>query len=66
MALVLDDLKGMVAGTCVSGGLDSRTIAKVMMEAGVKVIGFTGRSVSPTKRILTTLPSAWLPLASKP
>ncbi len=42
MALVLDDIKGMVAGTCVSGGLDSRTIAKVMMEAGVKVIGFTG------------------------
>ena len=42
MAMVLEDLKGLVAGTCVSGGLDSRTIAKVMMEAGVKVIGFTG------------------------
>ena len=42
MAMVLEDLKGLVAGTCVSGGLDSRTIAKVMMEAGVKVIGFCG------------------------
>ncbi len=50
MALVLDDLKGMVAGTCVSGGLDSRTIAKVMMEAGVKVIGFTGGIGQPDEK----------------
>lgn len=50
MAMVLDDLKGMVAGTCVSGGLDSRTIAKVMMEAGVKVIGFTGGIGQPDEK----------------
>ena len=50
MALVLNDLKGMVAGTCVSGGLDSRTIAKVMMEAGVKVIGFTGGIGQPDEK----------------
>ena len=50
MALVLDDLKGLVAGTCVSGGLDSRTIAKVMMEAGVKVIGFTGGIGQPDEK----------------
>ena len=50
MALVLDDLKGMVAGTCVSGGLDSRTIAKVMMEHGVKVIGFTGGIGQPDEK----------------
>lgn len=42
MALTLKDLKGKTAGTCVSGGLDSRTIAKLMVEAGVNVIGFTG------------------------
>ena len=50
MAMVLEDLKGMVAGTCVSGGLDSRTIAKVMMEAGVKVIGFTGGIGQPDEK----------------
>lgn len=41
MALSLVDLKGKTVGACVSGGLDSRTIAKVMVEAGVKVIAYS-------------------------
>lgn len=36
----LSDLKGLTVGACVSGGLDSRTISKVMAEAGVNVVAF--------------------------
>jgi argininosuccinate synthase len=41
MALSIRDLKNQKVGACVSGGLDSRTIAKCLVEAGVKVVGFT-------------------------
>ncbi len=41
MALNIPQLKGRTVGACVSGGLDSRTIAKRLVEGGVKVIGFT-------------------------
>ena len=41
MALTLHDLKHEKVGACVSGGLDSRTIAKVLTEDGVDVVAFT-------------------------
>lgn len=41
MALTVNDLKHEKVGICVSGGLDSRTIAKVLTEAGVDVVAFT-------------------------
>ncbi|MGN1360392.1 MAG: argininosuccinate synthase [Kiritimatiellia bacterium] len=41
MALTLEKLKGKTVAACVSGGLDSRTICKVMTEAGIKVVGFS-------------------------
>ncbi len=41
MALTLHDLKNEKVGACVSGGLDSRTIAKVLTENGVEVVAFT-------------------------
>ncbi len=37
----LSDLKGRTVGICVSGGLDSKTITKRLVEAGVNVICFT-------------------------
>jgi len=37
----LADLKGLTVGACVSGGLDSRTISKVMVEEGVNVVAFS-------------------------
>jgi argininosuccinate synthase len=37
----LSDLRGLTVGVCVSGGLDSRTISKVMVEAGVNVVAFS-------------------------
>jgi argininosuccinate synthase len=41
MALSINALKGKRVGVCVSGGLDSRTIAKVLTENGVEVVAFT-------------------------
>lgn len=40
MALSILDLKKEKVGACVSGGLDSRTIAKRFVEAGVPVVAF--------------------------
>lgn len=37
----LEDLKGRKVGMCVSGGLDSRTVTKRLIEAGVDVVCFT-------------------------
>ncbi|NLF22009.1 MAG: argininosuccinate synthase [Lentisphaerae bacterium] len=39
--MTLADLKGQTVGACVSGGLDSRTIAKKLVDSGVRVVGFT-------------------------
>lgn len=39
--MILSDLKGLTVGACVSGGLDSRTISKVMIEAGINVVAFS-------------------------
>ena len=43
----LDDLRGEKAGICVSGGLDSRTVAKTLVDAGVKVVCFTADLAQP-------------------
>jgi argininosuccinate synthase len=50
MALTLSDLKGKTVGACVSGGLDSRTIAKVMVEAGVNVVAFSADLAQPDEK----------------
>ncbi len=41
MALTVKDMKGRKIGICVSGGLDSKTIAKRLVEAGADVLCFT-------------------------
>ena len=41
MALTLDHLKGEKLGVCVSGGLDSKTITRRLMDAGADVLCFT-------------------------
>ncbi len=43
----LSDLKGEKAGICVSGGLDSRTVAKTLVDAGVEVVCFTADLAQP-------------------
>ncbi len=41
MAITLSALRNCKVGACVSGGLDSRTIAKRLVEGGVQVLGFS-------------------------
>lgn len=41
MALTLDLMKGEKLGVCVSGGLDSKTITRRLMDAGADVLCFT-------------------------
>ena len=43
----LQDLQGEKLGICVSGGLDSRTVAKRLKEAGLDVLCFTANLAQP-------------------
>jgi argininosuccinate synthase len=40
-ALTVEQLTGKNVGVCVSGGLDSKTVSKRLVEAGVKVLAFS-------------------------
>ena len=61
MALTLADLKGKTVGACVSGGLDSRTIAKVMMEAGVNVVAFSADLGQPDEKNINDIKKRMAP-----
>lgn len=61
MAMALADLKGLTVGACVSGGLDSRTIAKVMIEAGVKVVGFSADLGQPDEKDINDIKKRMAP-----
>jgi argininosuccinate synthase len=61
MALTLSDLKGKTVGACVSGGLDSRTIAKVMVEAGVKVVAFSADLAQPDEKDIADIKTRMAP-----
>jgi len=61
MALTLADLKGKTVGACVSGGLDSRTIAKVMIEAGVTVVGFSADLGQPDEKDINDIKKRMAP-----
>jgi argininosuccinate synthase len=50
MALSIHDLRNETVGTCVSGGLDSRTISKRLVEAGVKVVAFAADLGQPDEK----------------
>eukprot|EP00965_Chrysotila_dentata_P259323 6213523-Pleurochrysis_carterae.AAC.3 len=41
MALSVSSLKGKKVGVCVSGGLDSKTVSKRLVEEGVEVLAFS-------------------------
>jgi argininosuccinate synthase len=41
MALTVADLRGKLVGVCVSGGLDSKTVSKRLVEDGCKVLAFS-------------------------
>ena len=61
MALTLADLKGKTVGACVSGGLDSRTIAKVMAEAGVSVVAFSADLGQPDEKDINDIKKRMAP-----
>jgi argininosuccinate synthase len=61
MALTVTDLKGLTVGACVSGGLDSRTIAKVLVEAGVNVIGFSADLGQPDEKNINDIKKRMAP-----
>jgi argininosuccinate synthase len=65
MALTVTDLKGLTVGACVSGGLDSRTIAKVLVEAGVKVIGFSADLGQPDEKNINDIKKRMAPCGVK-
>ena len=50
MALTVKDMKGRKIGICVSGGLDSRTIATRLREAGAEVLCFTADLGQPDEK----------------
>ena len=50
MALSIHDLAKEKVGTCVSGGLDSRTISKRLIEAGVQVVAFAADLGQPDEK----------------
>lgn len=50
MALTIQQLKGEKVGACVSGGLDSRTIAKKLVASGVPVTAFTADLGQPDEQ----------------
>ena len=43
----LQDLKGEKLGICVSGGLDSKTVTRRLLEEGLDVLGFTADLAQP-------------------
>ena len=50
MSLTITDLKGRKVGVCVSGGLDSKTIAMRLREAGATVVCFTADLGQPDEK----------------
>ena len=65
MAMTVTDLKGLTVGACVSGGLDSRTISKVMIEAGVKVVGFSADLGQPDEKNINDIKKRMAPCGVK-
>lgn len=61
MAMTLTDLKGLTVGACVSGGLDSRTISKVMIESGVNVVGFSADLGQPDEKDINDIKKRMAP-----
>ena len=57
----LSDLKGKVAGVCVSGGLDSKTICCVLKDAGVKVKAFSANVGQPDEKDIDDIKAKMAP-----
>jgi len=61
MALSLHELRNQKVGTCVSGGLDSRTIAKRLVEAGVPLVAFAADLGQPDEKDINDIRTRMAP-----
>ncbi len=61
MALSIHDLQKEKVGTCVSGGLDSRTISKRLVEAGVQVVAFAADLGQPDEKDINDIRARMAP-----
>lgn len=61
MALTVNDMKGRKIGICVSGGLDSKTIAKRLLEAGADVLCFTADLGQPDEKDISDVAKKMAP-----
>ena len=65
MALTVKDMKGRKIGICVSGGLDSKTIACRLREAGAKVLCFTADLGQPDEKDINDVAKKMAPCGVK-
>jgi argininosuccinate synthase len=61
----LEDLKGKKAGMCVSGGLDSKTVTKRLLEEGVDVVCFTADLAQPDEEDINGVIDKMAPCGAK-
>lgn len=61
----LNDLKDHKVGMCVSGGLDSKTVTKRLMEAGVNVVCFTADLAQPDETDINGVIDKMAPCGAK-
>jgi len=61
MALSLHELRNQKIGACVSGGLDSRTIAKRLVEAGVPLVAFAADLGQPDEKDINDIRTRMAP-----
>ena len=61
MALSIHDLKAEKVGACVSGGLDSRTIAKRFVEDGIQVVAFAADLGQPDEKDINDIRTRMAP-----
>ena len=57
----LEELKGKTVGVCVSGGLDSKTICCVLLDAGVKVKAFSANVGQPDEKDINDIKKRMAP-----
>ena len=63
--MVITDLKQQKVGVCVSGGLDSRTITKKMVETGVNVVCFSADLGQPDEKDINDIKTKMAPCGAE-
>ena len=63
--MVIAELRNQKVGVCVSGGLDSRTITKKMVEMGVNVTCFTADLGQPDEKDINDIKTKMAPCGAE-